>query len=393
MTEESGFSTGRSAELERAGYNPVKLPRETGDSGVSMLEAQEIDGRTGDDAARAGAEALRVRRAEQELPILETRWHGAPETAFEDAATAAEVLKASRQRYAAERVKPEQESRADEFAKRIDALRGEPSEPQLSAQIEHDNAAAAETERQRIMADINARAVAEQGAKIDTAQQRIADRRSVLIATLAADFPELDALSPEQIPTALAALEQRNPQRAQQFNQRVAVVQQLRQVHDQVTQRKAAHENQQFTHWGNVQDQNFEQQIAKETAERRQAVKGEVVNVLQDYGMSPQRFIQLASSLEGGFLRQANVQRLLYDLAASRLDGKRNAMARKELERKVVPPNVPPVARPGTSQASYTRTNADGLNARRLAGKLANSTGELALRAAADLLTARRKGR
>jgi hypothetical protein len=167
-------------------------------------------------------------------------------------------------------------------------------------------------------------------------------------ASTFSQFPELNGVTMQTLPTVVNAIRQINPDRA------VAIVRALQgteQLHQASQQAKAAEQQiQQARHqiWAKGEDQKFEQQVlAQQPKETIENVVRHGARVLSEsYGISVDELKQAFATNPA--LRSAPMQAALFDLVKTKL-------AREGIEARKARPPVPNVQRPGTSQprASY----------------------------------------
>jgi hypothetical protein len=202
------------------------------------------------------------------------------------------------------------------------------------------------------------------------------------LATIAVAFPEFQNRTADQIIATMRQMEHANPQRyAQALNalnkmadtEKALIANEQRQQHAQ---------RQQFEHHARTEDAKFERMVPR-TPQQKAAVGKELVAYAAELGISQN---QLAHALQTNpVLRTAAFQKVISDAVEARLAKKAVAAYRN----KAAP--VPHVAKPGNGGGRIATTNADlaSLNRTLNTAKTQND----ALRAAAALLTARRKGR
>jgi hypothetical protein len=226
----------------------------------------------------------------------------------------------------------------------------------------------------------------EASAKVafDAAMQFIQDNGRLAMAAIFAE-PELQNLTFDQLPLALAAIARENPQRAAELQVRIshlaAVADQglKTQQYQHAQQQYAA--TQQFQHAARQHDDAFDRwSVTQESPERVKEISSYARNMLKAAGLS-EADIQ-AHWESNPLLRSAGGQQILFDAARFR-------MAQAGARDKVQKP-VPTVQRPGSPLA---RGSDDDYSMQKLNAKLDRSTGREALRAAADLVTARRARR
>jgi hypothetical protein len=392
-TNEPSF--GRKAELEKAGYTPLKYHGENTDSEPTTVRVAESETYSDTKAGleQAAAELANQRRREQQdAPPLVSRFEDEnPDkpTAFEDVETAAEVLKRSRAEYAKDHNAIEQAKADAQLRDDIDRARGEPTQAERDqAVIAEDRAKAAKgREHQELMQQVadhyQANQARQQGAQIDAVHQRISGQIQAQVAAIAAEVPALRNIHPSQLPTALAALEQRDPATANRVKARLNVARQLNGQLQMVEQRRQQHANTEYSRWGKTQDQAFEAKHGRDANFRE--IAASAGDVLKDFGISAQEYVNLASSPQGAFLRDARVQSFLYEAAKAR--SKPKSMA--DLAAKRAPASVPPVVRPGSTAPVPRSLSGAALDSK--LNKAIKLGGDKGVRALANILAEKRR--
>ena len=218
--------------------------------------------------------------------------------------------------------------------------------PKLVAAVQQELAAAEQAKQQHI-------AQAEQARQAYIKQTL--DAAKIAAATTIASFGELQGLSGDQIPTAIAVIQKQNPERAQTIINHLQHVQQLYNVSETVRAQQAQFEQQQINNWIQNEDQKFSQWAAKpENAPRVQAVRSDGLSLLQsEYGLT-KADIQAINSNPA--FRSVAAMQILTDALAFRR-AQKTAMQAPASARA-----IPPVQRPGTS--SY-RSSDSGVEAAR----------------------------
>ena len=392
MSDEQKF--GREAELESAGYTPLRYHGAGSDE--SPITERKAESETfGSDASGLEKAATELdnqrRREQQEAPIRKTEWTGDdPDkpTAFADAETAAEALKLSRNKYAEENIEPEQAKRDQQLRDAIDRERGEPTKSEREqAVIAEDRRQAEHQENlQRAYDQIQADNARQKTAQIGQVEQTIHGQRMAVLSGIANLGPELSGLSDlNQLGTALATIESRDPQRGRALRTQIGTLVQLNRQHAAVQQAKQQHGNAEFKRWAKGQDDAFQAKHGRDANYRD--VASNIGPMLREHGIDPVRVAQLMESPEGAFLRSAEAQSLLYSMAKAR--GKPTPEnIRERLAAKKAPAPVPAVIRPGTSAP---RQPAGAALLSQLNAKLKNATGDRAARIAADILANKRR--
>jgi len=375
---------GRTAELENAGWTPIKIEGEkAGGDEISVAE---------------GAEELK-RRIKQEAPPLETKFNdpdAEKPVAFERPEDAAKVLQNSRARYAEENLAPEQAERDQELRDRIDRANGKATDGELKAWqenlvAEHQREQEQAQQRMQEQARQREQAAAQQRtAQLRTAEIDAQARGVAVIQSLDAEFPEIRGLQPAQIQTAVAAIHQRNPARAQALVQRLRGIDAAVGHLNQIRAAKAQHDAGQHANYIRHEAEAFDRAIANDPPERRQAIMSGVVELLKSSGIDPAAYHHAArgGGELGKVLASNAVQVLLYRASAALLDAKSKPTL-SDLQSKRANP-LPPVLRPGTTAPTGRPTIHGAALASQLNAKLKGG-GDAALRAAARVLSEKRK--
>jgi hypothetical protein len=180
---------------------------------------------------------------------------------------------------------------------------------------------------------------------VEAARQQYAQgaRQAAAVAgaALLSSFPELARVPVDQLQTAIAAVAQVNPQRAQQMTAQLEQTQRLYGAMQQAVAAEQQIQGKRFQEYSKAQDARFEASIANESAETRRAVIDNGARILQQhYGIDAKAFAQAVQDTPA--LRSAEVQRMLFDLIKTKVAQEGIA------EKKFTP--VPPVQRPGVSQ-------------------------------------------
>jgi hypothetical protein len=248
---------------------------------------------------------------------------------------------------------------ADEAAA-VDALRAQYGQQQAEAPSELNDQArahmAAEEPQQQpdgIHPDVRAalenehvrEALAREVASVEAARQQYAQgaRQAAQVAgaALLSSFPELARVPVDQLQTAIAAVAQVNPQRAQQMTAQLEQTQRLYGAMEQAVAAEQQIQGQRFQEYSKAQDARFEASIANESAETRRAVIDNGARILQQhYGIDAKAFAQAVQHTPA--LRSAEVQRMLFDLIKTKVAQEGIAEKRDR--------SAPPVQRPGVSQ-------------------------------------------
>ena len=377
--------TGRDAELKNACYTPVTK------QDLAPPEQPEL---TKADAAQAIAE----RRQEDNPLVLETTWtdKDPDKPAAFDVDAAAELVKQSREKFAADNIEPAQDFADAELAEHIDRLQGRPTESDIAAERWRAQQAAERqaAEHAELQQRILAQHQANQTRTADIEAETIRARGNAVVAQLTTEFPEIANLPLNQIQSAVAAIEQRDPARARALVDRLRAVDAIYGQHKAAQQRQQQHATQAHAEYVKSQGQAFERTIANDPPARRQAVYNGVVQLLQQSGVDLQAFATATHdpSPLGKLLASASVQRLLYTAAAAMIDGKSHSTEAQQLRDKLLR-DVPPVQRPGTSNPQSGRELAGAALNSKLNAQLSTLKGDAALKAATQLLLSRRGAR
>jgi hypothetical protein len=206
-------------------------------------------------------------------------------------------------------------------------------------------------------------------------------------------FPEHVGLSGQQAQGALAAMQQREPQRFEQFRQLAGRAQQLIGVyHQQQVERQQAFAQQvaqqqrdsahQFKLFATAADNTFDEMNKSVPAETMKAIRAEAIALFKEHGVSETELAEHYNS--NPLLRSAAGQQIVSEAARWRL-------AQKAISQHRSAP-VPQVQRPGVSEAVRIDDGAVSAALQRLNSPGGNE-GRAGLRNAAALVAARRGGR
>src|SRR5262249_24319598 len=210
--------------------------------------------------------------------------------------------------------------------------------------------------------------------------QAVQQAHNVALNFTIGQFPELRGLTVEQIPAALKVLEQSNPQRYTQVVTHLAHLDTVAKANAQVQAQQQGQVQANVQRWGREQDAQMDAWLAKaEKPETVRQVKESLPRILKDlYGIEPTALSQALQSTPA--LRSFEFQRLLYD--ATRFHLAQNGISEKQYT------PVPPVQRPGVSQPTASRSDAEVSAARARFEKNPDD-----LKAAADFILAKRAAR
>jgi hypothetical protein len=179
-------------------------------------------------------------------------------------------------------------------------------------------------------------------------------------ASFVSQFPELAALTPEQLPVALAQMARQDPAKLSRIQAIVAASEQLRARQGEEMRRTADASRRDFQNYAKVEDARLDALLKGETSGVRQAVAQEIMASAKDSGIEPDELQRLFDSEP--LMRNATFQRMMYDAGKYRLMMKaRDAVAAKP---------IPPVQRPGMAAGRGERDQHD---LRALSARLSSS--------------------
>jgi hypothetical protein len=137
----------------------------------------------------------------------------------------------------------------------------------------------------------------------------------------------------------------------------------------------------------------FERSIANDSPEERKANFAAVIEVLKNAGYDVRSVVQLASQPNdlGRMLSSFETQSMLYAAAKNLRAQRANGDLRAQLAKLKALPPVTSMG-PGTRGSAPAPSSYNGPSTQKLAHTLANSRGDAALKAATQLLIARRSG-
>ena len=213
-------------------------------------------------------------------------------------------------------------------------------------------------------------------------EQATAHNAIAATAALISSFPELSNISAQQLPAAIAQIQQQNPARA------AAIVNHIRAVENLTNQaQQARHQQQQladaqFQQWSHAEDAKFNSFASHESPEVVRQVKAELPKALmQDFGIDANQLMQLWNS--NPLLRSSAGQQILFE-------SMRYRMAARAAQRGA--PAVPKVGfRPGVAS---DRADADsGRVTAALRGFLDDPSPKSAGRALAERRRAQQRNR
>jgi hypothetical protein len=390
---------GLAAELEQAGYEPMKMaspvetPEDEAFSKADILKSlaeqpaeppvvverqyQEMDGPNAG-APKPQTEVVSAEQAAHDLALARRGEAEARQTTADlELQQALDQLRQSEQQQ-----QPEQAQEPVALDKQFPAQPA-PEQPQAA-----DDEVAKALSSPKVLAAIQDhinQATAQSNAMGQYYAQAVQQNAMAATAALVAQYPELQNLTPEQIPTAIKTVAVGNPERA------AAMAQHIRQVSDVVGQHQKtlaaqqqayqAQARQQFEQTAKSADADWENYSkANFTDEQSSEIRKEALAMLKEYGLSD-RDIQFHYH-NSELFRSFPAQRLMADAARWRL-------ATRGAKEKAVKP-VPVVQRPGSP---LSRGSQEDYDTRELNARLDRSTGRDALKAAAQLVAARRARR
>jgi hypothetical protein len=293
-----------------------------------------------------------------------------------------------------------------ELAKAIDELRGagdqqqaqpvelQPQPPQPEAQVQ-PQAPAADDEMVRLLQnnpkllDAINKELGQHSAQADQIAQRYVQattaNANAAYANLLVSFPEVANVPASQLGTALRVLAQSQPEKAQAITRHVETVTRLTQEAQRAQQAAywaQQHQVQQdFNRTSKVADGEFEAWAkTQDGPERIKEISDHALHMLRE-SMTDEQIN--ANWNSNPVFRSALSQRVLYQAAKYEL-------SQKGIAAKAVPPPVPKVMRPG---AGSERASESEYQFRSLDEKINRTSGREQIRAAAELIAARRARR
>lgn len=200
-------------------------------------------------------------------------------------------------------------------------------------------------------------------------------------ASFLESFPELAGLPAEQLEQGLTALAQVDPPR---FNAAMSLlnrVQAIQAAQHQQQQRQAEIARQNFNVYAKEQDANFEAMVGKMTPAESAQFGGDLLSYAGELGIDQGQLVHLLQNEP--IMRHAAFQRMVHDAVKYRQVQKASkAVAHKAL---------PPVMRPGTSNASRASDSSSQINSLERKMGSANATQQLKL--AAQITSLKRSAR
>jgi hypothetical protein len=211
----------------------------------------------------------------------------------------------------------------------------------------------------------------------------LAQNAAAAAYSLIASFPELQGISPAQIPTAIQVVAKQNPQRGEQMIRHIEQVRGLVEQHQKtqaanyVAQQQEA--RRQFDVAAKNADADFDNYVRSQVGDQQyREIQEEARSMFHDYGIPEQQLAWLWQN-DSAF-RSLPAQKLIMDAARWRL-------SQRGIKQKAARPQVPQVMRPGSPAE---RGNERDYELDRLNQKLNTSH---SVRDATNLLIERRKGR
>jgi hypothetical protein len=189
-------------------------------------------------------------------------------------------------------------------------------------------------------------------------------------------LPELANVPIQNWESALQVLHSQNPQRVQQAMGLIQRAGQLHAAQQQQEQQRAAVERQQIETWARAEDAKLESSMGVKFD--RQSVD-EVTAYAKTLGIEAVALRE--AMLAHPILRSAQVQKMMFDAAKYH--------AARTNSPKAAPKSLPPVQRPGVSNAS-PRNDSSVAKIQNLESRLEKATGNQAIKLAAELTRARR---
>jgi hypothetical protein len=213
-------------------------------------------------------------------------------------------------------------------------------------------------------------------------QAAMANNAAAAAYSLVQQYPELQGIRADQIPTAIQVLAKSNPQRAQEMVRHLEQVRGLVQQHQQAqvqqaqAYQQAAQQN--FERAASDADARYHEWSSQFTAEHNaETTREAMIYLKEELGLSEKQIVEAWNT---GALRSYEAQRLLHDAARYRMLG-------RGLEAKRVKA-APQVQRPGSPME---RGSEEDYSMRKLNARLDSSSGRDQLRAAAELVATRRR--
>jgi hypothetical protein len=189
----------------------------------------------------------------------------------------------------------------------------------------------------KIRAALEAEVQAAEQARIQFAQGA---RQAAQLAAAAvlSNYPELANLNAQELPHAVNAIRQVNPQKAMEIETQLNRAKSLYDASQQAENAQRQIQAQRIQEWAKAQDHAYDAMV-NDSPETKSKLGAEAIAMLKEYGATDDE-IAAAWHSPSAF-RSAVGQRVLRDAAAYRL-------AQREAANKVARP-VPPVQRPGTA--------------------------------------------
>jgi hypothetical protein len=373
MADEEGLGlAGAAFDLANAGYAPMPDPGK-------KVDEQEIGGDSA--SLRHAAEQL---SAEPDPVVAREYLDGSGEPAPQhEAITLTRAARDYADIVAAERLVADNES-SKSLAERVDALRAEaasndpdaaefygfelpeehgdadnpvdqagksgdstetrtdPSSPKLEPELEKA------LQHPQVL-----QAIEERIGEVEKARQSYLDgllaATQMAQASFLSQFPELAAIGPESLPSALELMSRQDPAKFAQVKSLIASSEQLlaRQANESRLQAELARQN--FQRFAQSEDARLDGMLKDEPQATQRAVIAEIRASAKASGIEPAELNRLFNTEP--LMRNATFQRMMYDAGKYRLmmKAKDAAIAR----------TVPPVQRPGTAVTRSERERAD----------------------------------
>jgi hypothetical protein len=224
-------------------------------------------------------------------------------------------------------------------------------------------------------------AIEERIGEVEKARQGYRDglaaATQIAQASFLSQFPELAAISPENLPDALELMSRQDPAKFARVKSLIATSEQLLARQEQESRRHAELARHNFRQFARSEDARLSTMLKDEPRATQQAVVAEIMASAKASGIEPAELNRLFNTEP--LMRNATFQRMMYDAGKYRLmmKAKDAAVARK----------VPPVQRPGTA---VTRTERERADIRTLSSRL-SASGDI--KDAVALYRARTSGR
>jgi hypothetical protein len=369
-----------------AGFQSANVDRDTG--AVTVKKPEPVPS-TEDSIRSIASELAESRRgrpiAEDTHIAFVDKDPDAPKVAF-TLEQAADVVKNARE------VPNEANKQIDAFKDQetrdyIDNLRGDPTraEREQAQATQAAKAAQHEDNLRAALEHMERKNAEERAAQIDNREAQVQRARMAQMADIGQLAPELHHMNDlGQLPQIIAAIEQRDPNRARAIKSKIATLSQLNRAAHATAQAKQQHANTEFQRYAKAEDAKFMAKHGRDADFR--TVGAGVADILKSHGISPEEYARIASTPEGRFLRSSEAQSLLYSM--SKAMSKPKTMA--DLQGKKVPPVVP--THIGFGSRAPTGAPAGAALNSRINKVLANTRGDSQVKALAKILAETRRG-